>query len=124
MAEKDLIVDTTNFSQFYPDLYDVSFEYVDGSQGGLMLSGAETVDELTAKEIIRVPLFPLTDEQIRTVLEVVIPQPIHTVHYYSPYLGERTIPMIRSVQHARYRGKGLNGADYWTGIEVVFREKG
>ena len=124
MAQKDLIVNNENLSALYPDgSYRVDFESIDGTQGGVMLSGGETVDELKLREIVTFPLFPLTDLQVQNVLALVMVKPVHTVHYFSPWKGERTIEMIRTVRTARYRGKGLNGETYWTGLELSFREK-
>lgn len=125
MEEKDLVVDNVNLSAFAPPeaAYTVGYVFVDGTQGGTMLSGGMTVDELKVREQVTYPLLPLTDDQISTVLALVLNNPVHTVHYYSPWKGERTIRMRREIGTLKQRGRGADGNSYWTGAALIFTEK-
>lgn len=126
MEEKDLVIDgTLNLSSYSPreNQYTVGYMFVDGTQGGTMLSGGMTVDELKVREQVTYPLLPLTDDQISTVLALVLNNPVHTVHYYSPWKGERTIRMRREIGTLKQRGRGADGNSYWTGAALVFTEK-
>lgn len=119
-----LIIDGLDISQLCPQAgYTVSYEFVNGGQGGLMMDATESVDELGQKEIVNFPLMPLTEEQAKTVLELVIPTAIHQVLYISPKDGTRTRTMRRSVNQITYRGRGGTGNEYWTGLVLTFRDK-
>lgn len=119
-----LIIDGVDISRLCPAAgYTVSYEFVDGGQGGLMMDASESVDELGQKEIITFPLLPLTEEQAKQVLDLVIPQPLHQVQYISPKDGTTQHTMRRTISQAQYRGRGGTGNQYWTGIVLTFKEK-
>ena len=126
MDEKDLVIDgTLNLSSYSPreNPYTVGYVFVDGTQGGTMLSGGMTVDELKVREEVSYPLMPLTDDQAATVMTAVLNAPVHTVHYFSPWKGERTIRMRRTVETVKRRGTGSDGNHYWSGFVLRFTEK-
>ena len=89
---------------------------------GLMLDGSTRVDELATLAVITHPCMPLTEGQLRDLLSLVLPFSTHTLNYYDPSSGQRTIRVRRSVSQPKYRGRGADGNLYWTGITLTFRE--
>ena len=103
--------------------YTVSWDFVDGGQGDIMLDGTESVDELAQKEVITFPLLPLTPAQIKQVLSIVAPTPLHQVQFISPHRGTITKTMKRTLSTVKYRGMGGTGNEYWTGLVLTMRDK-
>jgi len=119
-----LIIDGVNIGAMCPQAgYTVSWDFVDGGQGDIMLDGTESVDELAQKEVITFPLLPLTPAQIKSVLSIVVPTPIHQVQYVSPHRGRIMRTMKRTLSTVKYRGQGGTGNEYWTGLVLTLRDK-
>ena len=104
-----------------PAGYSVGYQFEDGGQGGLMLDGSERVDELARWPVITFPCMPLTDEQLQQLLSLVVRFSTHSLNYYDPERGQRTIRVKRSVSTSKYRGRGADGNMYWTGVTLTFR---
>ena len=122
---KRIVIDTVNFSSYFTDPgYQVGYVSKDGGQGGMMLNGSESVDELAVKSVITLPCMPLDEGQLNRLLEVLMPTPLHTVEYFDPrFGGQRTAIMKRSMPTMKYRGFGTNAKEYWTGMVIELTEK-
>ena len=121
---KTLIIDTVNFTSYFtPTGYEVGYQPIDGGQGAVMLDGTTSVDELAVKTVITLPCYPLTESQLSTLLEIVMTTPTHTVQYYDPWRGVRTATFKRGVPKQKYRGKGGDNNEYWTGTVIELTEK-
>ena len=117
-----IYLDGVDISQYgTPAGYSVGYQFEDGGQGGLMLSGAERVDELAKWPVITFPCMPLTDGQLQELFSLVLSVSTHSLNYYDPEKGQRTIRVKRSVSTPKYKGKGVDGNLYWTGVTVTFR---
>lgn len=118
-----LIIDGLGMEEFCPPAgYSVSYEIVDGGQGGMMLDGSDTVDEMGIWAVIEVPCYPLTEAQLREWFDVLFYTPVHTVTYYDPGRGQRTIQARRIMPAVKYRGTGGTGNSYWTGTNIQLKE--
>lgn len=122
---KPLIIDTNDFTPYFTEIgYQVEYASVDGGQGGLMLSGTTTADEIATKAIVTLPCYPLNEEQISDLLQIVYSGVYHTVTFYDPRAGmNRTMQARRQVSQQKYRGFGANGLEYWTGTVVTLTER-
>lgn len=118
-----ILVDGVDMSAYCPRAgYRVSFVTVDGGQGGLMLDGSDTVDELAVWEQIEIPCLPLTEAQMQAWLSILAVNAVHTVVYYSPRFGERSIQAKRTLPKLQYRGAGGTGLEWWTGAVITLKE--
>ena len=122
---KTLIINGTNVTSLLPPAgYSVGYESVDGGQSGTMQDGTFTEDEIAIKAVITVPVKPLADAQIATLLTNIYRNPYCTVTYFDPRTNtNRQINARRSVSEQKYRGTGANGSDYWTGTVITFIER-
>lgn len=119
-----LLIDTIDFSSLAPAVgYEVTYQSIDGGQGSYMLDGSMSVDELNQKAVLSIPLYPLTDDQLKSLLMAIMPTPVHLVTYDDPWIGPRTVKMIRSMPTQKARGKGGTGNSYWTGAVLQLTEK-
>ena len=118
-----LYVDGVNISQYgTPAGASVGFDFVDGGQGGYMLDGSDKVDEMAKWAIITYPCMPLSETDLQALLSLVFVGAVHTITYYDPVRGDRTIRARRSISQPKERGKGADGKTYWTGIVLTFKE--
>lgn len=123
MEQHEIYLDGVDLTQYGTQTgYSVGYTFEDGGQGGLMLDGSTRVDELATLAVITHPCMPLTEGQLRDLLSLVLPFSTHTLNYYDPSSGQRTIRVRRSVSQPKYRGRGADGNLYWTGITLTFRE--
>lgn len=121
MEKHEIYLDGVDISSFgTPTGYSVGWEFEDGGQGGLMLDGSKRVDELAKWPIITFPCMPLTEAQLQELLSMVLSFSTHTLNYYDPEKGQRTIRVKRSVSVPRYRGMGADGNLYWIDVVVTF----
>lgn len=104
-----------------PAGYSVAYQFEDGGQGGIMLDGSERVDELAKRPVITFPCMPLSEAQLRELYSLILPFPTHSLNYYDPEKGQRTITVRRSVATSKFRGVGADGNMYWTGVVVTFK---
>lgn len=119
-----LVIDGVDVGAMCPRAgYTVEYDFINGGQGGLMMDGTQSVDELTQKEVVSFPLLPLTKEQAEIVLDLIVSTPLHQVRYISPRLGQVQKTMRRSVSNIQYRGFGATGNEYWTGLVITLRDK-
>ena len=119
-----LVIDAVDFGNLAPEYgYEVGYTSIDGGGGKYMLDGTMSVDELNKKAVLTIPLYPLTNDQLRSLLSVLMPEPVHLVTYDDPWIGTRSVRMIRSMPTQKSRGKGGTGNDYWTGTVLTLTEK-
>lgn len=125
MAKKSLYINGTDYTAYTPEAgYTVTYEPVDGGQGGLMLSGEYTEDEIANKAVITVQLLPLTAAQTRTMIALLTNNVYLTVRYHDPRANAlRTITARRQITPITFRGTGGTGVEYWTGLQITFRER-
>lgn len=122
MEKHKIYLDGVNIGRFGTQVgYSVTYEFEDGGQGGLMLDGSERVDELRRRPVITYPCMPLTEDQLQELYSLVLPYATHSLNFYDPEQGQRTISVKRSVSNAKYRGRGADGNLYWTGIVLTFK---
>lgn len=112
-------VDITSYGT--PAGYTVGYSLQDGGQGGLMLDGSERVDELSQRPVVTFPCMPLSEGRLNELYSLVVSEPIHSLNFYDPAQGQRTMRVRRSVSSPRYRGRGADGNLYWSGITITFR---
>lgn len=121
---QDAIIDGMNITSKCPSVgYYVRYDIRDGGQGGLMLDGSQTEDELAQKSVVVFPLMPMAEADLKTFLELVMPTPAHSVSYYDPWKGYRTMTGIRSIADVNYAGVGADGNPYWKTKAITFTEK-
>lgn len=104
--------------------YVVRYESVQGNNGGLMLDGSTTEDELAVKAIADLPVMPLNEEDVATLLQEIYSEPYVTLYFYDPKLGGYRETLFRRNQsQQKYRGFGSDGKEYWTGPALTLTEK-
>lgn len=121
---KPILIDGIDYTSYFAETgYQVSYSTINGGQGGYTLAGTSIVDELDQKAVVTLPCMPLTEAQFRTILEALMPTPVHSVTYYDPLYGTRTVSMVRSVISGKYRGQGADLNEYWTGQVIKLTER-
>ena len=107
--------------------YTVSYQEIEGSNGGTTLAGTKYFDLLAVGVVVRYTLHPLTDEDLRDILGLVMSTPsAPTVRlkYYEPKLGTtREITAKPNAKTAKYAFKTQSGS-WWNGLELTFEEVG
>ena len=122
---KTLKIDDVDFTSYMTEAgYTVAYEPVDGGQGGLMLNGEYEEDEIGQKAVVTYTVWPLNETRLSTLLTRLMGSVYHTVQYFDPKTrANRTMTARRSINEVKYRGKGANNTDYWTGLVITLREK-
>lgn len=109
---------------FTPRGYVVRYESVQGNNGGLMLDGSTTEDELAIKAVVSLPVMPLNEVDVATLLQAIYSEPYVTLYFYDPLVGGyRETLFRRSQAEQKYRGFGSDGKEYWTGPALTLTEK-
>lgn len=115
-------VDVSNM--LTPTGYIVEYESVQGENGGLMQDGSYIDDEIAIKTIIKAFFMPLNESDLSVVLNNLYSENYVSVYYFDPKTnGYRTITARRTVSSQKYRGKGADGKEYWTGTVVTLTER-
>lgn len=122
---KTIKINGADFTRmFTPRGYVVRYESVQGNNGGLMLDGSTTEDELAIKAVVSLPVMPLNEEDVATLLQAIYSEPYVTLHFYDPKLGGYRETLFRRNQaQQKYRGFGSDGKAYWTGPALTLTEK-
>lgn len=107
--------------------YEVSYNEIEGSNGGTTLSGAKYYDLLAVGVTVRYTLHPTTDAMLQEILSLVMSTPnTPTVQltYYEPRLGaKRTITAKPNAKTVKYAFRSPSGS-WWNGVELTFEECG
>ena len=104
--------------------YVVSYRSVQGNNGGVMLDGSYTDDELALKVDIKLPVMSLSEDDIVTLLSIIYDGEYVSVNFFDP--KEKTYRdsvFRRSQMEQKYRGFGSDGREYWTGPSLTLMEK-
>ena len=111
---------STHFTRYG---YTVSYKSIRGNLAGYMLDGSYTDDVRDRKAVVTLICMPQTDAQMKILLEAVL-QDYVPLEYYDPRTATmRSAMFMPSDPEQKYRGKGADGNDYWTGTKVEFTEK-
>ena len=107
--------------------YEVSYQEIEGSNGGTTMAGTKYYDLLAVGVTVRYTVHPLTDEDLRDILAIVTSTPnTPTVQltYFEPKLGaERTIMAKPNAKTVKYAFRTPTGS-WWNGLEMTFEECG
>ena len=114
-------LDITNMVQRYGIGF--GYEKREGSNGGMMLDGSETVDVLAWKSVLTIPMNPMTKDEQSAVLQEVMSDYV-TVYYYEPkiagYKSASFIPTVGASSAAILR---VDGAYWFQGLALTLRER-
>ena len=105
--------------------YMVSYTRVDGGSGGTMLDGSTTVDVIAVKAIITVPLMPLMESQLNSLLDSLYANDYVTVTYYDPRANAtRTIQCIMTEDvESKHAGQNAFSNEIWLSGVLTFTER-
>lgn len=104
--------------------YVVKYRSVQGNNGGLMLDGSTTEDELAVKADIRLPVIPLNETDIGILLALIYEKPYVTIYFFDPKeKSYREAEFRRNQMEEKYRGFGSDGKEYWTGSSLTLMER-
>lgn len=124
MSKTIKINDVDFTSMFTPCGYTVKRISVKGNNGGLMLDGSYTDDELAQKSAVVLPCMPLNEDDLSVLLKSIYGSKYPKLYYYDPYeKSYREIDTRRSEAEQKYRGFGTDGKEYWTGTVITLTEK-
>lgn len=115
-------VDVTNM--LTPAGYEVEYVSVQGDNGGRTKDGSYVEDEIAVKAVIKAPFIPLNESDLSALLSVIYSATYVSLYYFDPKANAyKTITARKSVSSQKYRGKGADGKEYWTGTVVTITEK-
>lgn len=115
-------IDFTNM--FTPYGYSVRYESIQGNNGGLMLDGSYTEDEIARKAVITLPVMPLKELDVSELLQAIYSDKYVSLYYFDPFAGSYLdITARRRESEQKYRGFGSDGNEYWTGPSLTLTEK-
>lgn len=114
-------IDVTNM--LTPAGYVVEYVSVQGDNGGSTKSGSYVEDEIAVKAVIKAFFRPLNESDLSALLSNIYSYVYVSVYYFDPKTNAyRTITARRTVSSQKYRGKGADGKEYWTGTVVTLTE--
>ena len=124
MSKTIKINDVDFTSMFTPAGYAVGYKSIKGNNGGLMLDGSYTEDEIAQKAVISLQCMPLNSNDLSTLLSNIYGSVYPKVYYFDPKAGDyREIYTRRSETEQQFRGLGTDGKEYWTGTVITLTEK-
>lgn len=124
MSKTIKINDVDFTSMFTPVGYSVGYKSIQGNNGGLMLDGSYTEDEIAQKALILLPRMPLNSSDLSTLLSNIYGSEYPKVYYYDPKDGDyREIYTRRNETEHQFVGIGTDGKEYWTGTVITLTEK-
>lgn len=114
---------------FTPSGMIVTYDKIQGDNGGTFLSGDREEDILAWKATVQLTCMPLTEsEQAKLYQKVMVADP--TLRFFDPMTGDyRTIHYMASFSENTYRGKAAGSfhtwkeREYWTGLVLTAEEK-
>lgn len=114
-------VDVTSY--FTPRGMKVTYNKVQGSNGGVFLSGDREEDILAWKATVTLECMPLTEAQQADFLsKVMVDDP--TLYYFDPKTNAyRTIHYMADIAEGTFKGAGGTGTEFWTGYVLTAEEK-
>lgn len=123
--QRTIKINGTDFTDYTPPTgYIVTPRYVQGGNAVTMQSGIRYEDEIARKSDVTMPLIPLTDAQMRTLMTTLNASATCSVYFFDPDRnGYRTMTAYRKVGDRKFRGKGANNTYYWTSREILFEEQ-
>ena len=108
---------------FTPTGYTVSYKKIRGKNSGYMMDGSYTDDVLAIKAIVTCICMPTTEALLSQLLLAVSATYVD-VYFFDPRQNSyRTAQMIPSEPTQKFRGKGSDLLDYWTGTVLQFTER-
>lgn len=121
---KNISINGVSFTDiFTPTGYTVSYQKRHGNNDGLMLDGSQIEDVRAVKAVVTCYCMPTDEAQLQQLLTVLANTYV-TLNYFDPRTGAyRVITAIPSEPSQKYRGRGINSLEYWTGTVVTFTEK-
>ena len=124
IERKNITINRVDFSAFFCDVgYEVNYVRVQGNNGGLMQDGSTILDTIKHKAIVTLPVYPLTESQLQTLLNALSDDYV-TLVYFDPKSGAyKTISAITDEPRWLYRGMGADGNSYWTNDTVTLTEQ-
>ena len=124
MSKTIKINDVDFTSMFTPVGYAVGYKSIQGNNGGLMLDGSYTEDEISQKAVISLPCMPLNSTDLSSLLSNIYGSVYPKVYYFDPKVGDyREIYTRRNETEQQFRGFGTDGKEYWTGTVITLTEK-
>lgn len=122
---KTIKIDGTDYTDFFTRVgYSVTYQSIQGKNGGLMLDGSYTEDELALKAVVALPCKALNEEKLSALLTKVYSAVYHQIYYFDPKTNSyRTMEARRAVSQQNYRGFSTNGYEFWTDAVVTFTER-
>ena len=124
MSKTIKINDVDFTSMFTPVGYAVGYKSIQGNNGGLMLDGSYTDDEIAQKAVISLPCMPLNSSDLSTILSNIYGAEYPKIYYWDPKTEDyRAIYTRRSDTEQKFRGTGTDGKEYWTGVVITLTEK-
>lgn len=122
---KTIKINDVDFTSMFTHVgYAVGYKSIQGNNGGLMLDGSYTEDEIAQKAVILLPCMPLNSSNLSTLLSNIYGSVYPKVYYYDPKDGDyREIYTRRSETEQQFRGVGTDGKEYWTGTVITLTEK-
>lgn len=123
MTRLPFTVDGVDFSQKINRLmYSVGYEKREGSNGGLMLDGSETVDILAYKAVVTVQTNTLTDSEAAALVSALLKPYVQLTYWDLKTGGDRTASFIPDVDTAGillFDGK----TPYFSEFQITLRER-
>lgn len=114
-------VDCTDF--FKEKGYSVGEKKVTGSNGGITLNGVTVEDVIRIKDVLKLPIEPLSEHQLSQLMNLLRQNTYVTVYYYSTnYMSYREASFIRSEITNTHMFTGSDGVDYFKENVLVLEE--
>lgn len=108
---------------FTPTGYTVSYKKIKGKNARLMLDGSYVEDVLAIKAVVTCFCMPTNEKRLSELL-IMLSETYLQVYFFDPKLnGYRTAEMMPSDPSQKFRGRGANALDYWTGTVVQLTER-
>lgn len=104
--------------------YSVDYKPVYGNAGGLMKDGTYEDDELKINAVVTLPVFPLNEDDLSTLLNALYISKYVALYYYDPKeKGYREAVFRRGGTKWNYKGQSVDTNEYWTGQALSLEEK-
>lgn len=123
MEKLPYIVDGTDFTALVHKYgYEVSYEFREGENGGLMCSGDELRDLLAVKPVVAVTINDAPTAQISALLAACLKNEV-SLRYFDPRTGAaQTVTMHPTVDTVPLRLSD-GSTRWWSGFHITMRAK-
>ena len=124
MTKLPYIVDGTDFTDLvHKSGYEVSYEFREGENGGLMCSGDELRDLLAVKPTVTVTVNDAPTAQISALLAACLKNEV-LLRYFDPKLGAaQTVTMHPTVDTVPLLLTDGSGTRWWKSFRITMRAK-